>query len=73
MDFGLAKKYVDREGRHIVSREGKGFVGNIKYASINQHMGIETSRRDDLESACYIIVYLIKKELPWFKIPYNKN
>ena len=64
---------MDREGRHIPDREGKGIVGNIKYCSIRVGNGQEASRRDDLESACYLVIYLMKKELPWLKVPYSKH
>ena len=57
IDFGLAKRYQSR-GRHIRMREGKCMVGAPRYASINALTGVELSRRDDIESMGYVLLYL---------------
>ncbi len=66
IDFGLSKKFKDKKTmEHILYRELHEMIGTPRYASINNHLGIELSRRDDLESICYVLIYFMKKKLPW--------
>ncbi|KAK0421204.1 hypothetical protein QR680_015110 [Steinernema hermaphroditum] len=66
IDFGLAQKFRDsRTGAHIAYRDGKSLTGTARYASINAHLGIEQTRRDDLEALGYVIMYFNRGQLPW--------
>lgn len=66
IDFGLSRKYMDlKSGFHIPYRDNRSMVGTVRYVSINTHLGIEPSRRDDMESVFLILIYLLKGVLPW--------
>ena len=68
IDFGLSKKYLDSSGIHIPYKEKIGFVGTARYTSVYSHLGIEQSRRDDLESLGYILIFFLKGKLPWMNL-----
>ena len=75
IDFGLAKNYrSSRTGKHSQFSKNNYFNGNICFSSVNTMKGYEPSRRDDLESIGYMLIYLYTQHLPWDSIlTKNKN
>lgn len=70
VDFGLAKKYLVN-GEHYKFKDDSRFCGTARYASIAAHKGYTQSRKDDLESVGYLLVYLFKSKLPWMCIKHK--
>ena len=66
IDFGLCKKYrSSKTGKHLLPRKTGRFNGTLKYASSYVIRGKEPTRRDDLIALGYILIYFLKRELPW--------
>jgi len=66
-DFGISKIYRENN-KHIDYKINKPFIGTIRFASEAAHKGYEISRKDDLESLGYVLVFLFKGKLPWQNI-----
>ena len=67
IDFGLSCSFYEGglSYKHYKIKTNLSFVGTLRYASLNSHKGIRQSRRDDLESMIYILIYFLKGKLPW--------
>ena len=66
LDFGLAKKY--RSSKTLEQYpyiKKKKLTGTARYASIHALEEMEQSRRDDLESVGYVLMYFLRGNLPW--------
>ena len=66
LDFGLSKKYrSSKTKKQFPFVKNNKLIGNARYSSINALEGGTQSRRDDLESIGYLILYLLLGRLPW--------
>ncbi|CAN1331188.1 Casein kinase 1-like protein HD16 [Linum perenne] len=67
VDLGLASRWMDStSGRHVeYDQKPDVFRGTVRYASVHAHLGRTGSRRDDLESLAYTLVFLLRGKLPW--------
>lgn len=66
IDFGLSRSFlVPGTDEHIPFVQTKRMMGTARYCSINSHLGLQLSRRDDIEALGYIFVYFANSFLPW--------
>jgi serine/threonine protein kinase len=67
IDFGMSRTYIDdKTNAHRPNKtRTTGIIGTLRYVSIHVHDGCEPSRRDDLISIMYVLIYLVKGRLPW--------
>lgn len=64
IDFGFSKTYI-LNNKHIEQTKTNGIIGSLHFVSLNGHDHNELSRRDDLESLCYMLIYINNGILPW--------
>lgn len=72
IDYGLAKKFK-KDNNHAPFSQKKSLKGTVRYSSINTHLGIDQSRRDDMQSLGYILLYMLLGKLPWQNMMKNKD
>ncbi|KAI6203122.1 Protein kinase domain-containing protein [Aphelenchoides besseyi] len=65
LDFGFARRYMDKNGAHLPPRPAAALLGTIHYAPMAAHNNQDQCRRDDLESWLYMCVELCSGPLPW--------
>ena len=66
IDFGLSKKFKsDKTGKHLKFGFTGKLTGTVRFASANALRGGEQSRRDDMESIAYMIIFFMRGKLPW--------
>ena len=66
IDFGIAKRFRnEKTGEHVGLTPNHALRGTVKYCSLNTHKGLEQSRRDDLESLGFVLLYFFLGKLPW--------
>jgi serine/threonine protein kinase len=70
IDFGLCKPYL-LNNKHVEFKYKNKFMGTLNFASINAHNLYEQSRRDDLESVAYMLIYFYFGKLEWINNEYK--
>jgi casein kinase I family protein HRR25 len=63
IDFGFCKSYLE-DNNHVRIKSTYNMIGSMNYASIMSHKRYELSRRDDLETLSYIMLYFFNGSLP---------
>ena len=74
IDFGLSKKYrSSSKKKHQQIEQTKKLTGTLYFVSVNANRGLVQSRRDDLESIGYVLLFTLLGELPWESIEKSNN
>ena len=72
IDFLFCKTFMTQETHNAVKKTNS-LIGSLTYASVNAHDFIDLSRRDDLESLGYMLIYFLLGELEWQKVTSNMS
>jgi serine/threonine protein kinase len=72
IDLGFCKRY-DYDGKHMAETRINTLVGTANFVSLNVHKGLEPSRRDDVESCIYVMLYMITGKLEWLNGTTNRH
>eukprot|EP01060_Flectonema_neradi_P011313 TRINITY_DN183_c4_g1_i1.p1 TRINITY_DN183_c4_g1~~TRINITY_DN183_c4_g1_i1.p1 ORF type:complete len:456 (+),score=56.43 TRINITY_DN183_c4_g1_i1:115-1482(+) len=74
LDFGFARLWRDNSGKHIdFDQSDDRFIGTPRFASCSVHDGVQLSRRDDLVSFLYTLIFLLRGTLPWAALKSSKE
>ena len=65
VDFGLAKRHLDKNSKPVAQRKKADFRGTVSFASLNAHNSVDLSRRDDLWSLYFVILDFLREKLTW--------
>ncbi|RCN33337.1 hypothetical protein ANCCAN_20832 [Ancylostoma caninum] len=65
LDFGMCRRFVDKDNVMLQPRKKAPFRGTPRYAAIASHLGKEHCRKDDIESWFYMLVDFTNAKLPW--------
>ena len=65
IDFGLAHRFLDSNGNHVSFKRVRRFKGTWYFCSKNTMQMVLQSRRDDVESMFYTLMYLIDVRMAW--------
>lgn len=66
IDYSISEKYKDSNtGKHLLQTHNFFKAGSLVFSSINAFKGFKQTRRDDLESLGYLIVYCFQGYLRW--------
>ena len=65
VDFGLAKRHIDRNGEIVPARETADFRGTSMYASLAAHRLQDLGPKDDMWSMLFVVLDFLRGELPW--------
>jgi len=65
IDYGYAARFEDKNGKHITQHEIEDFRGNVLFASVSQLEFQSNSRKSDLLSICYLLIFMLNDlEMP---------
>ena len=73
IDFGLASRYKDDKGDHIPLTRVDSFKGNFIFASRHGFNNIAYSRRDDMNSLAYLLLYILDGDIPFLAEMQSSN
>lgn len=65
IDFGISQRYVDANKNHLNFQRNVPFKGNVIFSSKNAFAQISLSRRDDIISLVYFLIFCTNSKQDW--------